>query len=96
MNKYLELGMYIGITGWICDDRRNLQLIQALQSLDKKYLNKIMIETDCPFLSPVKGDRLNVPSYIYYVLLRLSKELKVPEKELEKIVYDNTISFFNL
>ena len=96
MNKYLELGMYIGITGWICDDRRNKDLLNALQTLDKKYLDKIMIETDCPFLSPVKEDRLNVPSYIYYVLLRLSKELKIPEKQLENILYTNTIKFFNL
>ena len=55
-----------------------------------------MIETDCPFLSPVKEDPFCVPSYIYYVLKKLSEVLKVNEKELEKIVYENTITFFNL
>lgn len=96
MNKYLELDMYIGITGWICDNRRNKDLIEAIRDMDKKYLNRLMIETDCPYLSPIKEDKNNVPSYIYYVLLRLSKELNIPEKELETILYNNTIKFFTL
>jgi TatD DNase family protein len=94
--KYLELGCYIGITGWICDDRRNSDLINALQKLDHKYLDRIMIETDSPFLSPIKDDKLCVPSYIYYVLVRLSKEFKIEEKKLETILYNNSIIFFNL
>ncbi len=96
MNKYLDLGMYIGITGWLCDDRRNKDLVDAIQKLDKKYLDRIMVETDCPFLSPVKKDSFNVPSYIYYVVVRLAKELNMKEKDVEKIVYQNTLKFFNL
>jgi TatD DNase family protein len=96
INKYLELGMYIGITGWICDDHRNKNLIEAIRMMDKKYLDRLMIETDCPFLSPIKEDKTNVPSYIYYVLLRLCKELNINEKELETILYNNTTKFFNL
>ncbi len=96
MNKYLELGMYIGITGWICDNRRNKDLLEAIKDMDKKYLNKLMIETDCPYLSPVKEDKTNYPSYIYYVLQKLSNTLNIDEKELEEILYSNTITFFGI
>lgn len=97
LKKYLDLGCYIGITGWINDDRRNGDLIHALQNVEQKMLlDRIMIETDCPFLSPVKHDRFCVPSYVYYVLKKLASVLKMDEKELEEIVYKNTLKCFSL
>ena len=33
MKAYLDMGLYIGITGWICDERRNDELIQAVKQL---------------------------------------------------------------
>jgi TatD DNase family protein len=96
LNKYLGLGCYIGITGWIKDNRRNDDLIHALENVEQKtFLDKLMIETDCPFLPPIHDGSLCVPSYVYYVLKELSRVLKIDEKELEKIVYENTVQFFN-
>jgi len=47
--SYLELGFYIGITGWVCDERRGLEL----QSLVKMIPDdKLLIETDAPYLTP--------------------------------------------
>jgi TatD DNase family protein len=96
LKKYIELGCYIGITGWINDSRRNHDLIHALKNVEQKtLLDKLMIETDCPFLSPVHNDSLCVPSYVYYVLEKLSKVLEIDEKDLENIVFNNTTRFFN-
>lgn len=49
MNDYLELGLHIGITGWICDERRAADLREAVASLP---LERVLVETDCPYLLP--------------------------------------------
>ncbi|MDX1678984.1 TatD family hydrolase [Arsukibacterium sp.] len=46
---YLDLGLYIGITGWICDERRGQSLQQAIRYLP---LDRILLETDAPYLLP--------------------------------------------
>jgi TatD DNase family protein len=49
LHAYLELGLYIGITGWICDERRGLGLRSLLPRIP---LSRLMLETDAPFLTP--------------------------------------------
>lgn len=46
---YLELDLMIGITGWLCDERRGQSLQQAVKDIPIEYL---MIETDAPYLLP--------------------------------------------
>ncbi|MCW8933441.1 MAG: TatD family hydrolase [Gammaproteobacteria bacterium] len=47
--SYLELDLYIGVTGWLCDERRGKSLQQAVKEIP---LTHIMIETDAPYLLP--------------------------------------------
>ena len=75
VKQCLDAGMYIGITGWLCDDKRG----QALQALAKYIpLERLMIETDAPYLTPKnirpkpKSSR-NEPSYLPYVVAKLSE-----------------------
>jgi TatD DNase family protein len=49
LKAYLDLGLYIGITGWVCDERRGQSLQQAIQYLP---LDRILLETDAPYLLP--------------------------------------------
>lgn len=46
---FLDQGFYIGVTGWLCDERRNQSLIEAL-----KYapIERLILETDAPYLTP--------------------------------------------
>lgn len=46
---YLDMGMYIGITGWVCDERRGGPLRELIPSIPS---DRLMIETDAPFLMP--------------------------------------------
>ncbi len=46
---YLELGCFIGITGWICDERRGGELRELAPLIP---LDRLMIETDAPYLLP--------------------------------------------
>ena len=47
--KYLDLDCYIGVTGWICDERRGKDLQKLVAAIPS---NRLMIETDAPYLLP--------------------------------------------
>ena len=49
LDEYLDLGAYIGLTGWICDAKRNIDLRQSIKNIP---IEKMMIETDSPYLIP--------------------------------------------
>ena len=46
---YIDIDLKIGVTGWICDERRGTSLQQAVQEIP---LQSLMIETDAPYLMP--------------------------------------------
>lgn len=95
---YLNLGCYIGVTGWICDERRNQELLKAIKIIPPE---KLMIETDGPFLLPrdftkrPKQNR-NEPKYLPHILKRIAKEMNIEEDKLAKQVTDNTKKFFGI
>lgn len=96
LKKYLDMGFYIGVTGWICDERRGSALRDAVKLIP---LDRIMAETDAPYLTPrnIKGlDRTNVPQNIKYVATELAKNMKVDETELTEALKANTKRFFNI
>ena len=76
---YLDMDCHIGITGWICDERRGQHLHQAIRSIPA---NRLMIETDAPYLLPrdlpkekyVHTDkRRNEPAYFPHILETIAK-----------------------
>jgi len=67
LKTYLDIGFFIGITGWICDNRRGKALQEAVRMIP---LDRLMIETDAPYLTPknVTGlGNINVPHNICFV-----------------------------
>ena len=94
VKAYIELGFSIGITGWICDDRRADELRRAVKHIP---LDRVLLETDAPYLTPrnVKGlSRTNVPENIVYVAKELAKYMEVSEKELIAHANTNTERLF--
>ena len=90
------MGFSIGITGWICDDRRGRELREAVSIIP---LDRIMVETDAPYLTPknVSGlNRTNVPQNVKYVVKDLAKYMKVPEDILIENTKRNTQRIFQL
>lgn len=93
--KYLELGCSIGITGWVCDNKRNQDLLEALKEIP---IERLMVETDAPYLTP-KGLGLssrNTPSNIVYVVKKLAEVKELPFKTVKNQVLKNTREFFNI
>ena len=96
LDRYLSMGFSIGITGWICDDRRGGELRDAVSLIP---LDRILVETDAPYLTPknVPGlDRTNVPQNLRYVVRDLARYMKVPEDVLAENARKNTERIFGI
>ncbi len=96
VKSYLDLGMYIGITGWVCDERRNKELVEALQYIPNDLL---MLETDSPYLKPrtiQKKSIRNEPAFIMPILEKICEIKKVNIEFLSETIYNNTVEFFKL
>lgn len=70
LRDYLSLGLSIGITGWICDERRGAHLREVVRLIP---LDRLMLETDAPYLlprdlEPRPKSRRNEPRYLPHVL----------------------------
>jgi TatD DNase family protein len=79
LDAYLAMDLHIGITGWICDERRGLHLRELVRRVP---LERLMLETDAPFLTPRtmpgRGKRArNEPAYLPYVLAAVASALGV-------------------
>jgi TatD DNase family protein len=94
----LDAGMYIGITGWVCDERRGQELRDIVPLIP---LTQLLIETDAPYLTPrtirpkPKSSR-NEPSYLPYVVNMLAKLIGCSELELIEQTTINSHKVFNL
>ncbi|HEX6834465.1 MAG TPA: TatD family hydrolase [Rudaea sp.] len=73
---YLDRDFYIGITGWICDERRGLHLRELVKSIPA---NRLMIETDAPYLlprnvTPMPSHRRNEPMYLAHICAEVARD----------------------
>jgi TatD DNase family protein len=98
LRAYLDLGLYIGITGWVCDERRGEKLKNII---DQIPLERLMIETDAPYLLPRTLDpkpktRRNEPMYLREVLRVVAGQIGIAEEELAQATTANAERFFSL
>ena len=95
---YLELGLSIGITGWICDERRGAHLVPLMRSIPAQEL---LLETDGPYLmprdlQPRPASRRNEPAYLPHIAAAVAQARGEPLGELAQTTTDNARRFFNL
>jgi len=90
--EYINLGFLIGIGGVITFSNSNLY-----QVVEKIPLEKIVLETDSPYLAPVpfRGTE-NSPKYIPLIASKIAEIKKITEEEVAKITTDNAIRLFDL
>jgi len=98
VEAYLDLDCHIGITGWLCDERRGHDLREAVPHIP---VNRLMIETDAPFLTPrdirpkPKNNR-NEPAILSHVLASLAALIDMDVQMLADKTYLTTREFFAL
>ena len=88
----LELGFYFGITGWLLDNRRNSNLKEAIKIIP---IEKIMVETDAPYLS-VDKSRESMPYDTGIIVEEIAKIKKINDVKMGKQIYGNTKRFFSI
>jgi len=98
LRDYLELDMHIGITGWICDERRGHHLHEFIHLIPE---NRLMLETDAPYLlprtiRPKPASRRNVPAHLVHVLATVAQCLGKNEKNIAELTTSNARDFFAL
>lgn len=75
LEAYLALGLYIGITGWACDERRGLDLRRSVPLIPA---DRLLIETDAPYLlprdmQPAPRSRRNEPAYLPHIAAAVAR-----------------------
>ncbi len=98
LDKYLSMGFYIGITGWICDDRRGTHLRDLVRRIP---LDRLMLETDAPFLTPrdmrpQPADRRNEPAFLPHILNTVANAMGKSPAEVATATTATAKSFFGL
>ncbi|MBM6550023.1 TatD family hydrolase [Marinomonas ostreistagni] len=94
MERYLELGLYVGITGWLLDERRNQDLIEAVKHLP---LERLLLETDAPYLLPRNirpRPKRNHPQYLPYIAQAVADIKQISLEEVRLQTRQNTQQLF--
>lgn len=98
LDSYLEMGLFIGVTGWVCDERRGKELKSILRDIP---LERLMIETDAPYLLPrdirpkPKSSR-NEPVYLPHICQVVADCYNLPYDVIAETTYKNSIAFFSI
>lgn len=92
MQEFLDMGMYISFSGNITFELDDLETQKAVREVP---LNRILIETDAPSLTPAPvQDQQNEPQYIRYVIKHICKLREMKEEELIEAVRENYSRLF--
>lgn len=98
LEDYLALGCSIGVTGWVCDERRGGELRELVQHIPAE---RLLVETDAPYLTPhnlpekPKGNR-NEPAFLPYVIEKLAGCRGESAEVLARQTAANARAFFQL
>ena len=98
LKKYLDLGLYVGVTGWVCDERRGSDLQQCINLIPD---NRLMVETDAPYLlprtiRPKPKTRRNEPKHLVHVAQKCAELRQQSLETLQIKTNQTTKEFFGL
>ncbi len=95
---YLDRDWYIGITGWLCDERRGLHLRELVKHIPA---HRLMLETDAPYLlprtvKPQPSHRRNEPMYLAHIVQELARDRGEPVEATAAATTATARAFFQL
>jgi TatD DNase family protein len=98
LEEYLELDLSIGITGWICDERRGLELREVAPRIPSR---RLMLETDAPYLLPRDlvprpAARRNEPAFLPHIARTVAQLRGESFASLAEATTQNAVRFFGL
>ena len=92
--KAVEMGCYISFTGTVTFKTADT----AREAAGAVPLNRLMIETDCPYMSPapMRKQRVNEPALMVHTAAKIAELHGVTTEEIARITTENAVDFFNL
>jgi TatD DNase family protein len=98
LDAYLALDLHIGITGWICDERRGMPLRALIPRIPR---DRLMIETDAPFLLPRDlakrpAHGRNEPAVLPHILASVARAARRPAELLATETTRTARAFFGM
>nr|MDA8110070.1 TatD family hydrolase [Betaproteobacteria bacterium] len=98
LRAYLDLGLYVGITGWICDERRGRHLLELAREIPA---DRLLVETDAPYLTPrdlhpQPRARRNEPAFLPHILGAVARARGEAPAQTAKATARNARTFFGL
>ena len=98
LRAYLDLGLYVGITGWICDERRGAHLVELVRGIPA---DRLLLETDAPYLTPrdlrpQPKSRRNEPAFLPHILRAVARARGETAEALAERTTRNAREFFAL
>lgn len=98
LDGYLDDGYSIGITGWVCDERRGGELAKLVKRIPTE---RLMIETDAPYLlprniTPRPRSRRNEPAFLPWVARRVAECRGEAPALVKRQTRANAVRFFGL
>ncbi len=98
LREYVAMGLYIGITGWICDERRGKHLYDIVSIIPD---DRLLVETDAPYLlprtiRPKPKSRRNEPMHLPEVVRIIAEARGQTQEHVAAISTANAERFFGL
>jgi len=96
LKQYLDLGLYIGITGILTIKGRGARLRKLAPIIP---LDRLLVETDAPYLVPAPEKnhyRRNEPAFVKSVLLKLTEVKQEDPEQLAETIWDNTCRLYGV
>ena len=98
LDDYLKLGLHIGVTGWVNDERRGQSLREAVPHIPA---DRLMLETDAPYLlprdlAPAPKSRRNEPCYLPHIAGAVAQLRGESLEALAATSTANAVRFFRL
>ncbi len=98
LRECLDAGYYIGITGWLCDERRGLHLREMVRFIPA---DRLLVETDAPYLlprtvRPQPSHRRNEPMYLRHIVEELARDRDEPVERTASASTAAAREFFRL
>ncbi|NIW46532.1 MAG: YchF/TatD family DNA exonuclease [Gammaproteobacteria bacterium] len=96
LESYLDLDLYIGITGILTLRARGADLREMVRQIPA---NRMVVETDAPYLTPAPEKyhtRRNEPAFVKSVLLKLAEVREEDPDQLAQTIWDNTNRLYRI
>jgi TatD DNase family protein len=98
LHACLDLGLHVGITGWICDERRGKHLIELVREIPR---DRLLLETDAPYLTPrdlrpQPKARRNEPAFLPHIARAVARAAGRSVEEIAAETTRNARALFGL